>query len=99
MCDFKIDEVPWNQRSPCCHSVAMNDEHLLDLQVQLRNDAHGERRADLLDRLRALHDDCLAARRQLHDRDAFRRIQAAGTAVAAAIRIVETLPQMHGGGN
>jgi hypothetical protein len=77
----------------------MNDGNLLDLHSELQNDAKGERRAGLLARLRALHNECQVAKRQPTDRESYRQLQAAGTAVAAAIRIVETLPQTRRGGN
>lgn len=70
----------------------MNEVDLPDLETQLRGDESGAVRADLLKRLNALRDDCLAAKRQLSDRETFRRLQAANVAVNAAIRIVETLP-------
>ena len=67
----------------------MNPDNLMDLHVRLRGDETGEQRSDLLARLRRLSDECAAAKRQLLDRESYRRVQAAGTAVAAAIRIVE----------
>lgn len=79
------------------YSLCMDDAHLLDLHSELRNDVSGELRADLLARLRGLRDNCLAARRELCDRDAFSRLDAACVAVKAAIRIVEHLPQQRDG--
>jgi hypothetical protein len=69
----------------------MNDAHLPDVHSQLRNDPSGARRAELQARLRALRDSCLAAKRELCDREAYGRLQAASVAVSAAIRIVEAL--------
>lgn len=73
----------------------MTDAHLLDLHSKLRNDASGECRAELLVRLQGLRDNCLAARRELCDRNAYARLQAASVALNAAIRVMENLP--HGG--
>jgi hypothetical protein len=79
--------------------MRMNDAHLLDLHAELQNDMTGQRRAALLARLNGLKNECLDGKRQLQDRESYRRTQAASTAVNAAIRIVETLPQTRGGGN
>ncbi|HVZ45050.1 MAG TPA: hypothetical protein VHA82_14665 [Ramlibacter sp.] len=71
----------------------MNPLPLTDLHAGLLEDTTGERREALLAKLRGMLDACLAAKRQLCDRDTYRRLQATGVAVGAAIRIVETLPQ------
>jgi hypothetical protein len=71
----------------------MNESHPLDLHSELQNDTSGARRADLLAQLRGLQEKCMAAKRQLSDREAYHGIQAAAIAVNAAIKIVETLPQ------
>lgn len=71
----------------------MNDPHLLDLHAQLQGDSTGQRRAELLARLRDLHNGCLTAQRALCDRETFKRLEASTLAVSAAIRIIETLPQ------
>jgi hypothetical protein len=63
-----------------------------DLETRLLADETGAARADLLKRLGALREECVSAKRQLSDREVFRRLQAANVAVNAAIRIVETLP-------
>lgn len=75
----------------------MNDAHLLDLHSELQNDMSGARRAELLARLRGLREKCVAAKRELCARDAFSRLDAACVALAAAIRIVENLPQRREG--
>jgi hypothetical protein len=72
-------------------------EHLLDLESELLTDESGERRRNVLAQLQSLREDCQAAKRQLCDKDTYRRLEAANVAVNAAIRIVETLPQRHGG--
>lgn len=77
----------------------MTEPQLLDLQTELQNDRTGKRRADLLEQLRTLHRGLLATQRQPSDADTFIRLKAAGTALAGAIRIVETLPQTHNRGN
>jgi len=79
--------------------MSMSEVQAPDLLAELQNDASGERRAQVLARLGRLHEDCLAAQRGLSDRDGYRRLQAAGVAVKAAIRIVETLPRTRGNGN
>jgi hypothetical protein len=79
------------------YSLSMDDAHLLDLHSELQSDVSGARRADLLARLRGLRDNCLAAKRELCDRDAFSRLEAAGVAVTAAIRIVQNLPRQRDG--
>ncbi|MBC7601246.1 MAG: hypothetical protein H7255_01110 [Ramlibacter sp.] len=71
----------------------MNEPQLLDLQTQLQNDRTGTRRTGLLTQLRTLHAGCMATQRQPNDAETFTRLKAAGTALSAAIRIVETLPQ------
>jgi hypothetical protein len=77
----------------------MNASNPLDLHGELQNDVTGNRRTGLLARLRALNENCQAAKRQLHDREAFRRLQAASVAVSAAIQIVEKLPKSRAAGN
>jgi hypothetical protein len=78
----------------------MNDtNHSPDLQAELLNDDSGRRREDLLAHLRGLHQACLAAQRQLSDRDTYQRLVAASNAVSGAIRIVETLPRRPVGWN
>ena len=72
---------------------------LVDLESQLRNDTTGARSAEVLDRLRALRDNCQAARRQLCDKTTYRRLEAATIAVNAAIRVIEALPRGKAGGN
>jgi hypothetical protein len=81
------------------HSMRMKDEHLLDLHAELQNDMSGQRRTALLARLNGLKEQCVTSKRELQDRESYRRTQAANTALNAAIRIVETLPQTRGGGN
>jgi hypothetical protein len=70
----------------------MTTTYPTDLQQRLQEDPSGAARADVLKRLSALRFDCETAKRQLRDRDSFRQLQAATSAVAAAMRIVETLP-------
>jgi hypothetical protein len=70
--------------------MAMDDPFDDDeMDARLRDDPDGEYRAGLMSRLRRMRDACDAARRQLQDRESFRRLQAASAAVEAAITAVE----------
>jgi hypothetical protein len=80
------------------HSITVNEGTPIDLRDELRSEPSGQRRLELIARLHALREACRAAGRQLHDRDTFARIQAAETAVTAAIRIVEVVSK-SGSGN
>lgn len=77
----------------------MNEATVSNLEAELRDDESGARRVLLLSQLNALRAECQAAKRQLCDRETFRRIDSSNIAVNAAIRIIETLPQRQGGGN
>jgi len=65
------------------------DHDHVDLEQVLRDDPKGEHRAAVLARLNRMRDACIAARRELHDRASFRRLQATGAAVDAAITAME----------
>ncbi|WP_194792867.1 hypothetical protein [Caenimonas koreensis] len=77
----------------------MNQKHTPDLQSELQSDPSGTRRMNLLNQLRTLHVSCLAAGRRPSDAQTYRDVEAATTAVAAAIRIIETLPKSDAGRN
>jgi hypothetical protein len=80
-------------------AMTKTETHLLDLHTDLQDDPTGTRRAQVLERLHALARQCVDARRQPAERDAYSRLQAATVAVNAAIRIVEKLPKPGAGGN
>jgi hypothetical protein len=61
----------------------------LDVAARLMADTTGEYHRALLARLRKLADACAARLRVLHDPWAFRRLEATGAAIAAAIAVVE----------
>jgi len=55
-----------------------------DLERALREDRDGTYRGRLLARIEELHSSCAAARRELQDRETFRKLQAASGALDAA---------------
>jgi hypothetical protein len=55
-----------------------------DFEHALREDRDGSHRARFLARIAHLHFACAAARRELQDRDTFRKLQAASGALDAA---------------
>lgn len=65
-------------------------------EAELQADDNGTLRPQVLARLQAMRENCQAAKRQLCDRETYRRVEAANVAVNAAIRIIETLPKRHG---
>lgn len=77
----------------------MTPTDIAGLQARLQEDTTGEVRSAVLAHLRVLQAACADASRQLSDRETYKRVQAAGVAVNAALRIVEMLPQRRGGGN
>ena len=79
--------------------MTMNESKSPDVQADLMDDPTGQRRAAMVARLKGLHVDCLAAKRKPCDRKTFDQLEASTTALAAAIRIVETLPPQQGGRN
>jgi hypothetical protein len=64
-----------------------------DVEQRLRDDASGQYRAELQARLREMQSACALARRQLHDRDTYRRVEAAMAAVGAAATVLELMPR------
>ena len=64
-----------------------------DVEQRLRDDASGLYRAALRARLSEMHDACILSSRQLHDRDAYRRLDAATAAVRAAATVLELIPR------
>ncbi|KWT92114.1 MULTISPECIES: hypothetical protein [unclassified Variovorax] len=64
-----------------------------DVEQRLCDDASGQYRAELRARLGEMQSACALARRQLHDRDTYRRIEAAMAAVAAAATVLELMPR------
>jgi hypothetical protein len=65
-----------------------------DVEQRLRDDASGQYRAELRARLSEMQNACALARRQLHDRDAYRRVEAAMAAVGAAVTVLELMPRV-----
>ncbi|VTU27244.1 hypothetical protein H4CHR_01955 [Variovorax sp. PBS-H4] len=63
-----------------------------DVEQRLCDDASGQYRAELRVRLREMQSACAIAKRQLHDRDTYRRIEAAMAAVGAAAAVLELMP-------
>ena len=55
-----------------------------DFESALRGDRDGRHRARMLARIEQLQSACAAARRELQDRDTFRKLQAAAGALEAA---------------
>jgi hypothetical protein len=64
-----------------------------DVEQRLCDAATGQYRAELGARLSEMHNACALARRQLHDRDTYRRIEAASAAVGAAATILALMPR------
>jgi hypothetical protein len=64
-----------------------------DVEQRLCDDASGQYRAELRARLNAMQNACALARRQLHDRETYRRLEAALAAVGAAATVLELLPR------
>ena len=64
-----------------------------DVEQRLCDDASGQYRAELRARLSEMQNACALARRQLHDRDTYRRVDAAMAAVGAAAAVLELMPR------
>lgn len=62
-----------------------------DVEQRLRDDASGQYRAELRARLREMQNACALARRQLLDRDTYRRVEAAMAAVGAAATVLDLM--------
>ena len=65
-----------------------------DVEQRLCDDVTGQYRAELRARLGEMQNACALARRQLHDRDTYRRIEAALAAVGAAAIVLELVPRV-----
>lgn len=63
-----------------------------DVEQRLRDDASAAYRIELRARLSEMQNTCALARRQLHDRDTYRRLEAAIAAVGAAVTVLELMP-------
>lgn len=63
-----------------------------DVEQRLCDDASGQYRAELRARLSEMQSACALSRRQLHDRDTYRRLEAAMAAVSAALTVLELMP-------
>jgi len=64
---------------------------LVDLEQALKDDVRGPHRAALVARLTRMREACATARRNLHDKETFRRIEAASAAVDAAITAIDLM--------
>lgn len=65
----------------------------MDVEQCLQDDVTGEYRAVLRARLKEMHEACMLGRRQLHDRDTFRKLDAALSAVGAAVTALDLVPR------
>ena len=63
-----------------------------DVEQRLRDDTSGRYRIELRARLIEMQDACALARQQLHDRDTYRRLEAAIAAVGAAATVLALRP-------
>ncbi|GAA4348344.1 hypothetical protein GCM10023165_34060 [Variovorax defluvii] len=63
-----------------------------EVEQHLRADTSGRYRAELRVRLGDMHDACTLARRQLHDRDTYRRLEAGMAAVGVAVTVLDLMP-------
>ena len=64
-----------------------------DVEQRLRDDTSGQYRAELRTRLKEMHNACVAAGRQLQDRETYRRLEAAIAAVGAAATALDLMPR------
>lgn len=64
---------------------------MLDLEAKLLADEDGTQRQALIKRLTAMQTSLQTQRRQLNDRERFRALQAASSAVDAALSTIRTL--------
>jgi len=64
-----------------------------DVEQRLRADTSGQYRVALQARMSEMRNACMLASRQLHDRDTYRRLEAAMAAVGAAATVLELIPR------
>jgi hypothetical protein len=74
-------------------SMTSQQQTGFDVEQRLCDDASGQYRAELRARLSEMQNACALARRQLHDRDTYRRVEAAMAAVGAAATVLELMPR------
>lgn len=74
--------------------TSQEEQTSFDVEQRLCDDASGQYRAELRARLSDMQNACALARRQLHDRDTYRRVEAAMAAVSAAAAVLELMPSV-----